>query len=666
MAKVLHMQHGAGISIAASATRYQHLGCNNRFNDDETTEANAQITYRSGGVFSNLSINILTNDRGTSTYRTRKNAGNGSMVVSITGTGEFEDTVNTDAVTAGEEWNYSMVTGAGGTVFTYRIASVIFNATTNSVSRLVSEFSATNINTASSTLVGPLAGDGITTETTDSNNGIIYRTAGTLSNLFARVSANARTTTSTIRSRINSANGNLTFSVTAGATGFFEDTSNSDSVAIGDLVNCAIVTGTGTENMTMRSVAADFTTTNNQFMYSAASNGAQTVLVGVTTYYPFAGALRTSTTEADMQAEPNLIFTGSLAQANITANTVVESSTVRLRINGGNGNQVVSLTGLTTGVFQDTSNVDSIVADDLINYSLVTGATGTSLVIRSISMVGSNLTVSVSPLTMTLGLVVGIPSVKNLPNAQTISASLPTPTVQLVSTSLNVNVPCLTITASLVSPTAKVSVNPNAQTIIALLVSATPAIRNLATALSAALSLQTSTRVVAVSPLAQTANFTQPSPTISGSSTKNVNVSCLTMSIQVVALNPSIKILPNAQSINASLQGPTKQVSPTISNAQLLSMVLNSPVTKVAPGVSSLQAFFAMPGVTITGAGGSTSVFVDALTMRATLCSPTISHIYRQLTRATKHNQPKYVNKINAVRRISRKNASVHTTKHQL
>ena len=392
MAKVLCLQQSAANTMAASTTRFIFLACNSRADGDGTTESVRQITYRSAGKFSNLYINILTNDRDASTFRTRVNVGNAAMVVSITGstTGKFEDNVNTDTVTAAEEWNYSLITGANGTVFTWRTTSVLFSATTNTVGKTGGD--ATTINTASTTIVGPLCGDTIDdVETVDATVGVIYRVGGTLSNFFVNIPTNARTTTTTIGSRIDSANGNLVVSVTSGATGFFEDTSNSDTIVSGSLVNGRCTTGTGTENIGLRGISADFTTTSNKMMYTAAAGRGATVLISVTTYYLFAGALRTDTTESNMIAESNLNFTGSLMQCNITANTITAASTLTFRINSGAGAaQTVSITASTTGVFQDTVNTDVVVATDTIDYLLVTGGTGTSLVIRSISMLGDS------------------------------------------------------------------------------------------------------------------------------------------------------------------------------------------------------------------------------------------------------------------------------------
>jgi hypothetical protein len=398
MAKVLHQGASGTNSRAASATGYARLTGNGR-HTVTSGESGRTTLWRTTGVLSNLYINILTNDRGASTFRTRKASADANLVVSITAstTGGFEDTSNSDVVTAGEEWHSQIITGAGGTVFTYDVDSVIFSANTNTVLKFGGG-DGSSVTAASTTEpINPYGNSKPLAGGADSDAGQTMRTAGTLKNLYLYTNSNARTTTTTFRSRVNSAFGNLTLSVTAGATGSFEDTSNSDTIASGDLVNFSVTTDTGTEALALSGITAEFETTNSMAQYVAGNEAGSTQLVSVTTYYPFAGFLGASTTEANKTIEANLPFTASLLQINVTANTISDSSTLRLRKNSADGNQVVTITGSTTGIFQDTTNSDFILATDDVNYSIVTGATGTSLVLRSISTLGlTNVSVSAS------------------------------------------------------------------------------------------------------------------------------------------------------------------------------------------------------------------------------------------------------------------------------
>lgn len=76
----------------------------------------------------------------------------------------------------------------------------------------------------------------------------------------------------------------------------------------------------------------------------------------------------------------------------VIANTISATSFVRLRKNGADGNQSISITASTTGAFEDTTNSDSITSSDYVNYSVVTGGTGTSITLGPISIVVTNST----------------------------------------------------------------------------------------------------------------------------------------------------------------------------------------------------------------------------------------------------------------------------------
>lgn len=388
-ATVIHQSSNTN-SQGASVTNYSRLHSNDSVHLS-TTEADRNSVWRSAGTLSNLYIRILLNDRAASTFRTRKGTANANLVVSITGstTGKFEDTSNTDAVTAGDNWHVTIITGAGGTVFAWHVYNVLFAATTNTVQRMGCNF--TDVTLASTTSFSPFYGHSATPQSTESNVGMTLRTAGTLRNFVIFVNGNSRTTTSTGRSRKNNANGNQSVSIGASATGTFEDTTNSDTVTSGNVINWSITTGAGTELLAINWTVVEFETTNGNHQYVAGEAAGVSQNANVTNYIIFSGRYTTNTAESNVIAETNLAFTASLLQCNISANTVTAASTLTLRIDSGAGaNQTVSITASTTGIFQDTVNTDLIVASNTLDYLLVTGATGTSLVIRSISMLGDS------------------------------------------------------------------------------------------------------------------------------------------------------------------------------------------------------------------------------------------------------------------------------------
>ena len=207
-----------------------------------TTEVNQQTIFRLQGTLSNLYVRVTANTITTaSTLRTRKNVANGGQSVSITAStsGEFTDSSGTDTVAATDKFCYQFVPGAATNTLTFYLHSCIFDATTDTVTRTVT-MDATSLTTASTTWYAPLTGRVGTATTTETNAKRRMRKSFTLRNVGANVTTN-RATTSTLRSRKNGANGNLAISITGGgATGWYEDTSSTDTVSAGEDWNWSI------------------------------------------------------------------------------------------------------------------------------------------------------------------------------------------------------------------------------------------------------------------------------------------------------------------------------------------------------------------------------------------------------------------------------------------
>lgn len=212
-----------------------------------------------------------------------------------------------------------------------------------------------------------------------------------MKNFNVVVSSNPRAlSATTYGSRIGGAGGNLAISVPASTTGQFEDTSHSDTIASGDLVNFIVTTGIGITNAIVANIFVEIETTDSTSQW--ANGRAVTVNASVTNYYPMMGGINSAanyTTETQAQSKSGVAQTVSLAEAYVSANTLTADSTLKLRKNAGNGTISVSLTAGTTGWFEDTSHSDALVATDEITWQLITGATGTSLTLKFISALDS-------------------------------------------------------------------------------------------------------------------------------------------------------------------------------------------------------------------------------------------------------------------------------------
>lgn len=97
-----------------------------------------------------------------------------------------------------------------------------------------------------------------------------------------------------------------------------------------------------------------------------------------------AGALiATAGVEANRQTLYRTAGTLRSFYTKILTNDHTGASTMRVRKNGANGNQLLSIPASTTGEFEDLVNTDVVAAGDLMNIQLIIGAGGTTFTLRN-------------------------------------------------------------------------------------------------------------------------------------------------------------------------------------------------------------------------------------------------------------------------------------------
>lgn len=356
-----------------------------------TTESDSQATWRTAGVVSHLWYLVSANTvNATSTFRLRKNTANANSVVSVgsSTTGAFEDTVNTDSIAAGDILNFSLVTGGASGSIDGKLSAFLYNPNDGSTlfRSVASRVNGRTYSTASTTFLEYLE-DGLSGDSalTDARTQVKWLLTATMKNLFVRVTTNGRGTISTVGSRIGGVAGNLIASIGAAATGIFEDTSHTDSITSGSLVNATVILGTGAGSLILTHIAFDFSTAGNQTQYFA-GGGTGAIATSITCYSPIQGTINSQATESFFQLKSGVPATVSNMAVHVNTNTISAASTLKFRINGGNGNQSISITASTAGYFEDSSGTDSVVSTDLINLQMITGATGTSINLDSVGV----------------------------------------------------------------------------------------------------------------------------------------------------------------------------------------------------------------------------------------------------------------------------------------
>ena len=354
MAKVIiNAKNSTPISYAAGGTSYSVLTIIEIAS--ETTEARTQVPFSSIGTFSKLYVRVTANTVITdSTWRLRVNGANGNSSVSITAltTGEFQDNSNTDTISADDDVNYQIVIGAGGTSITVSVVSILFSASSNTLMKWggIESTGGATFSTASTSFFSQINAASTALITTESNTQTEINSTGTWKRLFGYVSANARITTTTIRSRVNAGNGNQVLSITASSTGAFEDTSNTDTISANDLINYVVVTGTGTENLVLQHIHTEYLTTNNSFTVVFADNTSPNMGSSINVFMSLSGKNREeSITESNISINANINGVASNLWINVSANTLNGNTPFTLRKNQGDTTLTVSVTASTTG-----------------------------------------------------------------------------------------------------------------------------------------------------------------------------------------------------------------------------------------------------------------------------------------------------------------------------
>ncbi len=219
---------------ATSGTQYFSPG-----GTGQSTEANAQAIAVEAGVLSNLQVNVGANSLGSSaSAATRKNGSAGAQSVSISAgsTGIFEDTTHTDSLAGADLWCLSQTLPSTAGLFAVHTVKLAGGASGDTT------FASALSQSGTTTNFFGMWGSGAQT-----SESVVFHPiacAGTWSLLTVRVGTNGQASgTTTVTSRKNGAAGNQSVSFAGAATGTFQDTTHTDSIAPGDRIDMRVVGG---------------------------------------------------------------------------------------------------------------------------------------------------------------------------------------------------------------------------------------------------------------------------------------------------------------------------------------------------------------------------------------------------------------------------------------
>lgn len=220
------------------------------------TEANAQNTIAFSATIDEFYITATGNTRSdTVNLYFRINGASGNLTVQYAsggGTGEREDTTNSDSVADGDEVNVLLDQNGGSGTLTARTMKVEVTAT-DAQWAFAGNHSGRTQNSAL-TRYHPTSGI-LVDESTEINKQIKVSNSYTWSDLYAYCTEwSLNSGALTLRSRKNVGNGNLVLSFTG--TGTLSDLANSDSLGDEDEFNYSAVTGGTSGSVTLRSISS--------------------------------------------------------------------------------------------------------------------------------------------------------------------------------------------------------------------------------------------------------------------------------------------------------------------------------------------------------------------------------------------------------------------------
>lgn len=393
MAKILNIT-GGNASVAGTITSAFFPAFNSRVTSSTTSEATQQIPLRNVGVvFSSFYIRITANNVASIStgFKLRIAGTNGTLIIAAPNstTGEFQDVTHSDPVrinSSGTLINYSYTSGggqAGSRTYSYLslIEDVRYGDNTIGYAPVTVRLSAglPLTDSGSGTTYYNSLSSSLTANTTEANAQTKIRTNGTLRNLFVYVSANSKAVTNTIGIRKNTANGNLVVSIGSTATGIFEDTTNTDTITSGDLLNYYITFGASASSITIDRIGVDFSGNQGvkKYMNMCGVNTGTAQSASTTSFYSLMGTFTASATESDKQLKTRIDLDISDLGCYISANATSSASTLTFKKDGSNTALTLSIGAGATGYFEDTADVVSFVNGNELGIVLVSGATST-------------------------------------------------------------------------------------------------------------------------------------------------------------------------------------------------------------------------------------------------------------------------------------------------
>lgn len=361
------------------------------------------------GTYSHLTVSA--DNLGTGRLLTfQKNGSNGNQQVTLTNTtaGVYQDSAHFDNVSPignGGTADFICLLCASSVPSKFYWANSIFQAASGHACGYAAGTLITRSAANTDRYYQPV-GRG-NDQTNEANVKLRAETTGPLTYMHLYCQANARTSNSTLKTRIGVAAGSMvdgscSITITALTPGLYIDTSGSQAISAGDDWDIDLLTGSGTNNFLPTLIGCWISTTSgaqNDIFSNQESDTPETRSAGASaTYYPIVGQITKTSTEVNYGFQHGFPVRTSKARIYISANNYTGNATFRVRKNQGNGTQTATITAaLPNTLFEDSSGTDDFGSTDACNYS-ISGGTANSITIQWFGLTETDLSPAPGPL----------------------------------------------------------------------------------------------------------------------------------------------------------------------------------------------------------------------------------------------------------------------------
>lgn len=357
-----------------------------------TSSATNRTRVRQASTWDNFGLRVTSNAAsGSGLWTLQEDGVDTGITISIGAgaTGDFSATGGSIHVDGTTSLGWKCVAGTGGATLISALWCSSEADAAEAVTQLgVHQSSALKISPGVTTYLN--VSGSRTVNTTERKGQLRVPFAATWEGLEVIKVGTVTTGTVAVKSRVNGADGNQVLNWAASGSASQEDTTHSDTLAAGDLIDWQIAVGAGTGDWETERWCSRLRNTTGEFLMVAAAGAGGGYNIGTgTMYIPVAGEIRAVASEAEAALTALFDFAAKGLFVDIGDNTSSSGATFRMRVNGAYvGPALHAIAAFPDRLYFNTDSVVNVNAGDTVCLESYHAGVSNALRVRSFGFVG--------------------------------------------------------------------------------------------------------------------------------------------------------------------------------------------------------------------------------------------------------------------------------------